>query len=1589
MRRRYIRFFISSTFIDMKVERNLLQELFDEMTPKYERQGWQIETVDLRWGVSTEASYQNKTMQICEKELLRCQQLSPKPNFIVLLGDRYGWVPLPEIIEMSDYRQLHMNLEEKKVFDMWYTLDNNALPDGQYVLGKRFGRYRKKSVWYDEVEMPLSKMFKRNMKRHNSNIRKLFTNQPMFSRGFDMSATEYEVQLGALTVNDARDHVVAYFRHLSNIPEDVQDSFVESDPHKVSQLSDLKKKLQSKLNEKNIYDVDLSYNDYQQSSFCLEFKNHMKERLTVIIEQVIAENSDDTDDENENHLKIAKKEAEGFVGREDELKYIDHYLHDCHSNNTLWIRSTSGAGKTALLAKVADTYNGEFCVVCRFCGRTIDSTTGCSLLRSLWWNLHQIDKSGKCRIIKSPQGFPGESNKPWECIICKLRNFQSEKPVLVIVDAVNQAEEDTNNFSRLAWLDTPLPPSMKVIVSSTDELRFSLTPKYITIYPLNNMGQDSWNMVQEVLSHHRRRLSSAQINQVQRIISKSDKSAIFLEVLAKYLCMVPTIHSLHEIPSTLTGLVGYILDELSKPENHGQLIVERVVALLAADRIGLSQREVLDLLSQDDVFYSQVLSDSTHSLPKSDCRRIPPVLWSRLLSDLQPFLRNITTKAGQVFTFYHSELCQAVAANYLANSGERAKTYYALYKYYRSHIGQRTYTNHALLEVVNCGVEFMRHVKEDNDNLFQQIGREIYHLLTENAPFLVMKSFYHQQALMKDYQQAMSLFSFNDQQTFLSTQKELLCAINMLSIQDDLSFVEFTTLLPREEHFYCYLKNLPFTSPLRKAIERFSDASTIMENTLSDNSFVDEDTFYVIPELGESPCMSADGTHVASLFQNRHQIVITDLRTSYKSKTYNVKQEVLDLFFSDDMRFFALKMEKTILLFDSQEEKTLFEQKKSAKSRISLSADGQYMLLVDNGQVDILNQKGESLTIAEHVLCAMLSPSGRYVWAISEDYILVRLDFHTNEECSLIKLDPSEVIFKPSYGNKDDVQTQAGKIGIVACSDFWCAIPIKTDKDFDELKCVKYFRYNNQNECIYCVVAGKNISFHRNEDAFITDYRYFTEYRINEDGSIKSHSEPLSWEITSPDLSLYLTVGVPFSRIVETQKALRRYVSGVYGKSAGNSGINSISCDYSGNRIWVGSGINPAYDDQKKVLTVFHGKKDVWIPPFNESSYLYVAQVSASPNGSLVAVSSMNNHSSRECELLLCKSDGQALCSFTSGDNPCAAIVFTEDGKFIIAKTKQAWPFSSKKMQFYLLTSKGKVICHKEGEMPYNDIAYFSRNNRYVFFSYCLNETRDLCIDMMTCKTAFTDSVFFRFHKYDPKGMIRVRTKCFVVQPPVGNVFLSIGNENNVYYVNLDSKRIIKFLSSDIGFPMACSPSGRYIYLYDGGRLLLWDWIDQRRTVTLMEHVQWLIPAFDDSHIFVVKDDYMILLYNVVKRQIEQKAFFGRTLYQQVCVQGLVVVNDCCEVALFRPTASLNVNTPALTTFVRHWNLETQKQELPIAICPACGQRIQIPANLKNVLSPAPQDFKEIRSADWDNPLLHNHNCPHCKIKLNYTPYIL
>lgn len=86
----------------------------------------------MRWGVRDEATDDHMTTELCMKEIENCQRLSMGPNFVVFLGQKYGYRPIPTIILSSELQLLRDELTalgiDGVLLDTWYKKDSNAVP---------------------------------------------------------------------------------------------------------------------------------------------------------------------------------------------------------------------------------------------------------------------------------------------------------------------------------------------------------------------------------------------------------------------------------------------------------------------------------------------------------------------------------------------------------------------------------------------------------------------------------------------------------------------------------------------------------------------------------------------------------------------------------------------------------------------------------------------------------------------------------------------------------------------------------------------------------------------------------------------------------------------------------------------------------------------------------------------------------------------------------------------------------------------------------------------------------------------------------------------------------------------------------------------------------------------------------------------------------------------------------------------------------------------------------------------------------------------------------------------------------------------
>ncbi len=668
---RRFRIFVSSTYGDMKEERNALQRfVFPRLRELCSVHGCRFEAVDLRWGVSQEAGLDQQAMPIALQEIDPCRRTTSRPNFIVLLGDRYGWRPLPSEIPAHEFEEIcrRISADKQQRLKDWYFRDDNAVPP-DYCLKPREmgGEYEDFAIW-EAVERDLRSILLAAVK-----------GMPLEAHDrmkYEASATEQEIAQGALRVPDAREHVYCFFRTIKDLPRDLSgrdfvdlDSEGNPDIDARRRLEELKHKLRGLLPD-NIYDYEARWNDGGITTDHIDkLCEDVFDALSRIIEQEIErlEQVDPLDKEIADHDDFGQDRAKFFTGRADMLRKIGDYVKSGDSQ-PLAVWGESGSGKSALMARAAqqvreDLPNAE--VVLRFLDATPESSDGRALLDSL------------CRQISRAYGadeatVPTDYREVVDDFPKRLALATEEKPLILFLDALDQLS-DAEGARSLIWLPADLPEHVRLIVSTLPgECLSALESKLsdTSLVELKPMPPDEGRKLLDLwLEDAGRTLPQHQRDEV---LSKfgAEGRPLYLKLAFEE---ARRWKSYTDPSDTVLaeGIRGIIRENLfarlSSPANHGKMIVSRSLGYLVAAKNGLSEDELLDVLSSD----ADVLSDFKRRSPISpEVERLPVVLWSRLYFDLEPYLTERSADGASLMTFYHRQLGEVVAEDYLAGDAK-------------------------------------------------------------------------------------------------------------------------------------------------------------------------------------------------------------------------------------------------------------------------------------------------------------------------------------------------------------------------------------------------------------------------------------------------------------------------------------------------------------------------------------------------------------------------------------------------------------------------------------------------------------------------------------------------------------------------------------------------------------------------------------------------------------------------------------------------------------------------------------------------------------------------------------------------------
>ncbi|EDO44796.1 predicted protein, partial [Nematostella vectensis] len=629
---RTVRIFLSSTFTDTRLDRNaLMEQVFEPLTHLCQEHGLAFEVVDLRWGVRQESVEDHCIVSICMDEIKRCQDISLNVAFIAILGDKYGWRPLPPSIHHHEFELLAslMGQSERELLSTWYVRDFNAVPSCYQLqaISSKFPVHSKKK---EEV----SKAWQDWGQVENEMWKSLSSAADKASLKEEEKAKYYENIYIILPQNGEPD------KRCKKLMEELKCHLIPSCLGESSRMT-----FNLQWHSQGITPaVHSSYINGKQSLTCIG-------SYTPISKYVIQAlgKSDPLKEEIIRHTIFCRERTHAFEGCADVLRAIFEYTKEPDTGSLCVVFGESGVGKTTVIAKAArelqERHSG-WVVLFRFCGITPTCSTGRELTQSLCEQIKQI--------YDIQDDVPQDYSELCDAFPKLLAHATREKPLCILIDSLDQLTDEDGARRFLEWLPRHVPPNVRLIVSTLPDVGGCLLRLKTFGIPEDNFIQvrrmspcDGKVILDKMLHAAGRTLTPQQKTVILEAFNRCSLP-LYLQLLFSECKAWPSYKSMADIdlPPDVSGMINMLYEGLER--YHGAALVARVLGLLAARPDGINRIDILHMLSCDDQLLADVLE--WHQPPK---RRLPPLLLARLQHDLGPFLVERGAFGVSLMALYH------------------------------------------------------------------------------------------------------------------------------------------------------------------------------------------------------------------------------------------------------------------------------------------------------------------------------------------------------------------------------------------------------------------------------------------------------------------------------------------------------------------------------------------------------------------------------------------------------------------------------------------------------------------------------------------------------------------------------------------------------------------------------------------------------------------------------------------------------------------------------------------------------------------------------------------------------------------------
>ncbi|XP_075695609.1 uncharacterized protein LOC142661658 [Rhinoderma darwinii] len=363
------------------------------------------------------------------------------------------------------------------------------------------------------------------------------------------------------------------------------------------------------------------------------------------------------------------------IGRESFLME----LQDCvksPNKHMVVLHGQPGSGKSTMIAKISAAASqwvaGDLRVVTRFIGATGDSRNTRLLLQSLCYQIADIYNL-KTHFSETLRGLINE-------FLTVLELATDSRPLMVILDSI---EELSESKAHLSWIPTEFPPHVYFIVSVTSvsdctSLRYlqklTLEHNIIQIPPLSLVEID--DMIEFRLNRDCRKLTG---HQRKVLLEACTACPLPLYAVCSYMeshqwtSYTPDREIL--LHPDISRMYSWFLSKLEK--KHGEQVVKKTASYISLSRNGITQEELLDLLSLDQAVMDEIRQYQGVTVPI-----FPEVLWVKLRNDFGIYLVEQRTDDSYVINWAHSHFRSICMNRYVKSKDFQLSVHSSFTDYY-------------------------------------------------------------------------------------------------------------------------------------------------------------------------------------------------------------------------------------------------------------------------------------------------------------------------------------------------------------------------------------------------------------------------------------------------------------------------------------------------------------------------------------------------------------------------------------------------------------------------------------------------------------------------------------------------------------------------------------------------------------------------------------------------------------------------------------------------------------------------------------------------------------------------------------------